>query len=127
MGVAQLAIDWTEQGFVPDSVVRAGIRRLIRQRLADIQVDDVEAAARRNEEFVRAMANEPVALLPEKANEQHYEVPADFYQYVLGQHRKYSCCYWPVGVSTLGRGGGASAHLRTRRAARWHGNSRAGV
>lgn len=116
MGVAQLAIDWTEQGFVPDSVVRAGIRRLIRQRLADIQVDDAEAAARRNEEFVRAMTNEPVALLPEKANEQHYEVPADFYQHVLGQHRKYSCCYWPVGVSTLDRAEAEALRLTCERA-----------
>ena len=28
------AINWTEQGLVPDSVIRGGIRRLLRARLA---------------------------------------------------------------------------------------------
>ena len=28
-------------------------------------------------------------------------MPAEFYALVLGQHRKYSCCYWPEGVHTL--------------------------
>jgi cyclopropane-fatty-acyl-phospholipid synthase len=32
--------------------------------------------------------------LPEKANEQHYEVPSDFFTHVLGSHLKYSSCYW---------------------------------
>jgi cyclopropane-fatty-acyl-phospholipid synthase len=116
MSVAQLAINWTEQGFVPDSVVRAGIRRLLRQRLADIQADDPEAAARRSEDFVRAMACEPVALFPEKANEQHYEMSAEFYQHVLGQHRKYSCCYWPAGVSTLDQAEAAALRITCERA-----------
>jgi len=43
-----------------------------------------------------------LAPLPHKANEQHYEVPAAFYAAALGEHRKYSSCYWPQGVSNLG-------------------------
>nr|WP_312028302.1 cyclopropane-fatty-acyl-phospholipid synthase family protein [Aquabacterium sp. J223] len=39
--------------------------------------------------------------MPEKANEQHYEVPAAFFEAVLGPHRKYSSCWWPDGVQTL--------------------------
>jgi len=31
---------WTEKGLVPDSVIRAGIRRLCRQRLNDIRAHD---------------------------------------------------------------------------------------
>lgn len=30
---SNLAINWTEQGLVPDAVIRAGIRRLCKQRL----------------------------------------------------------------------------------------------
>ena len=32
--------------------------------------------------------------MPHKANEQHYELPAEFFAYALGPNRKYSCCYW---------------------------------
>jgi cyclopropane-fatty-acyl-phospholipid synthase len=42
-----------------------------------------------------------VALLPELANEQHYEVPPALFRSVLGRHLKYSCCYWPAGVDSL--------------------------
>jgi len=101
MSVPHLAVNWIEQGLVPDGVIRAGIRRLARQRLAEIQTDDPEAAADRLEAFVCEMQRSPVALLPEKANEQHYEVPAAFYQLALGRHRKYSSCYWPLGVARL--------------------------
>ena len=37
-------LEWTERGLVPDSVIRAGIRRLCRQRLRDICADDPEAS-----------------------------------------------------------------------------------
>jgi hypothetical protein len=43
----------------------------------------------------------PIAPLPELANAQHYEVPAAFFDQVLGPRRKYSCCYWPPGVTDL--------------------------
>ena len=77
MSLANLAINWTEQGLVPDAAVRAGIRRLLRQRLEEIRADDCEVASALTEAFVASMVQAPVALLPEKANEQHYEVPAE--------------------------------------------------
>ena len=88
------AIGLVEQGFVPDSVSRAGIRRLLRQRLRELAPKDAENVSERVEKFVEMMDGSPVAPLPEKANEQHYEVPAEFFMQVLGPHRKYSCCYW---------------------------------
>ncbi len=102
MGAAtQRAIDWVEQGLLPDVVVRQGIRRLLRERLREIAADDCEAAAEATERFIAALRTAPIAPLPGKANEQHYEVPAAFYAQVLGPHRKYSACYWPGGVTTL--------------------------
>ena len=47
------------------------------------------------------MRSSPIALVPEKANEQHYEVPAAFFEKVLGPHLKYSSAYWPDSVKTL--------------------------
>lgn len=98
---AKLAIDWTEQGYVPDSVIRHGIRRLLAQRLHDISHDNCEIMAKAQQQFITEMRTGPIAIVPEKANEQHYEVPATFFDIVLGEHRKYSCCYWPEGTSDL--------------------------
>jgi cyclopropane-fatty-acyl-phospholipid synthase len=97
----QLALAFTERGVLPDRLVRRGIRRLLQQRLAEIDAGDADAAAARSEAFVAAMREAPVALLPEKANEQHYELPAAFFAQVLGQHRKYSSAWWPPGVARL--------------------------
>jgi len=95
------AIHWVEQGLVPDGAVRLGVRRLLRQRLVELDSGDPEAVALRSEAFFDGLRDAPLALLPEKANEQHYELPAAFFTSVLGPHRKYSCCWWPEGVQTL--------------------------
>ena len=99
--MSKLALAFTERGVVPDRLVRSGIRRLLEQRLAAIAEGDVATAAERSEMFATAMAGSPVALVPEKANEQHYELPAEFFGRVLGQHRKYSSAWWPAGVDRL--------------------------
>ncbi len=99
---ARQAISWTEQGLVPDSIIRGAIRRLLRARLAELRPDDVEHAAEATARFAAAMGEAPIALLAHKANEQHYEVPPEFFGYALGPHRKYSCCLWEEGVQTLG-------------------------
>ncbi len=101
MSMSNLAVTWTEQGLVPDSVIRAGIRRLLRQRLGEICAGDAEAAADRLEAFVEEMGRAPVALVPDKANEQHYEVPPEFYAHALGPHRKYSSCLWAQNSASL--------------------------
>ena len=99
--VSSRAISWTESGLVPDSVIRSGIRRLLDNKLGEISADDPEEASRITNEFVRMQDASPIALVPDLANEQHYEVPASFYDQVLGRHRKYSCGYWPEGVDSL--------------------------
>lgn len=95
------AIDWTEQGLVPDSVIRHGIRRLLKRRLATLTGDDCEASAASKSAFIQMMDQSPLAPVPHLANEQHYEVPADFFTHVLGKSGKYSCCYWDNGVADL--------------------------
>ena len=106
----QLALNWVEQGLVPDIVVRRGIRRLCGQRLEQIAAASCETAVDNREAFVRAMDGAPVALMPERANDQHYEVPAALFEQVLGPRQKYSCCYWPDGVVDLN--GAEAAALR---------------
>jgi len=95
------AIGWAEMGLVPDSVIRAGIRRLCRERLMEINALDLAASADHKNEFVRAMEQAGVAPVPELANEQHYEVPPEFFAIALGKHRKYSSCFWDETTRTL--------------------------
>jgi cyclopropane-fatty-acyl-phospholipid synthase len=110
------AVGWVEQGLVPDGVVRLGIRRLLKERLAEMHASDAEAAEEATQAFIAAMRAAPIALLPEKANEQHYEVPAAFFARVLGPHRKYSSCHWGEGVSDLTQAEAAALAITCERA-----------
>ncbi len=101
MGITQLAISLSEQGIMPDAIVRAGIRRLSETRLTEIYSHDCEQSSALRESFFESMKRAPIAPLPEKANEQHYEVPAKFFEYVLGDNRKYSSCYWGSDTQNL--------------------------
>lgn len=100
-GVVAFAIDCIERGLVPDVLVRAGIRSLLRARLRAEESESCEEHARRFEEFVDRTRSNPVALLTDKANEQHYEVPAALYLKSLGPNLKYSCCHYEPGATSL--------------------------
>ena len=94
-------VNRVEQGVIPDVIVRTGIRRLLRQRIDEIDSGSCEAAAKCLSSFVDMMHQSPIAPIPEKANQQHYELPADFFGEVLGAQRKYSSCYWRNSKQTL--------------------------
>lgn len=110
------AVSFTESGLVPDTVIRAGIRRLLESKRKEIHSGDVEHAATTLNRFVAMMNESPIALVPEIANEQHYEVPAEFFTHVMGDHLKYSCCYWPKHVSNLSEAEAAALELSVTRA-----------
>ena len=107
--ITSAAIWLAEHGLLPDRMLRWGIRRLIRERLEN-QQDSAGAA------FEESLREGPVALVPEKANEQHYEVPAQFFRLALGSHLKYSSAYWPEGTSTLDQAEAAMLELYGQRA-----------
>ena len=115
-GVTAKAVSWTETGLVPDSVIRAGIRRLLESKRKEIAAGNVEVAANTLNRFVAMMNESPVALVPHLANEQHYEVPAEFFRQVMGDHLKYSCCFWPNDVRSLSEAEAAALELTVRRA-----------
>ena len=64
--------------------------------------------------FAEHLRRSPIAEQVEKANEQHYEVPAEFFRLVLGPRLKYSACLWPEGTETLGAGRGGDARPDVR-------------
>ena len=94
MSLTNFFIDLAERGIVPDFLIRAGIRSLCKKRLQQCHADDCEKNAELNEKYIVDSDNSKMAVLTDKANEQHYEVPAEFYRYALGKNFKYSCCYY---------------------------------
>ena len=79
-------------------MIRIGIRQLLQNRLKEINLRDSQATV---DDLLRATRAQPIAVVPKAANDQHYEVPAEFFDRVLGYHRKYSCGYWQTGASSL--------------------------
>ncbi len=120
---ANRAIHWVELGLVPDAVVRGGIRRLCAERLRQLAIDDSETAAALHEQFVQSMDMSAIAPLPQRANEQHYELPAAFFALVLGPHRKYSAAWWPEGTRDLGAAEAAALAATCERAGLADGQS----
>lgn len=78
-----------------------GIRRLLKARIRQETAPSQKEQQERLQRMVDQLKDSPIALVPEKANEQHYEVPPEFFKLALGKHLKYSSCYYPNGVSTL--------------------------
>ena len=94
MSITNFLIDLAERGLVPDFMIRAGIRNLCKKRLQQCRSDNCEANAELAEKYIADSDASPMAVLTEKANEQHYEVPAEFYRHALGKNLKYSSCYY---------------------------------
>lgn len=107
---------WLERGRLPDWLVRAGIRRLLRQRLRDEHADDPEVSAVRLAAWRAECDASPIAVETAAANTQHYEVPAAFYARVLGRHRKYSSGLWTSSTRDLDEAEAAMLRLTTERA-----------
>lgn len=90
-----------EKNNVPDAVMRAGIRRLLKLRLREEDKGSPEAQQAHLMLLIEELKSSPIAVNTGAANEQHYEVPTAFYQYCLGKHLKYSCGYWKKGIVNI--------------------------
>jgi cyclopropane-fatty-acyl-phospholipid synthase len=90
-----------ESGVVPDAVIRAAIRRMLRERLREEDRGSADANRARLLAFVDEMKRSPIALRTDSANAQHYEVPAAFFQSALGPRLKYSSAFFADGCDSL--------------------------
>lgn len=94
-------ISLAEQKRFPDTIIRMGIRRLLRQRLSDQRADDLQQADRIKQALMAELHQSPIAIDTDAANSQHYEVPAQFYKLALGKHLKYSACLYSDSITEL--------------------------
>ena len=105
-----------ERGLVPDVFIRNGIRQLNRMRLHEEHKDDPASQLKAKMDFLRMLRSSPIAVDTEAANRQHYEVPAVFFERILGRHMKYSCCLWTKATSTLTEAEEAALEMVAQRA-----------
>lgn len=103
----------TESGRVPDPVLRAGMWVLCRRRLATARRDLRDG---RQERFIAECERGPIAVATDAANEQHYELPPEFFRLVLGPNLKYSSALYPTGRETLAEAEEAMLALTCERA-----------
>lgn len=109
-------IRMAEKGWLPDFLIRYGIRGLQQQRLDRESVGTCDVQNRTKRAFIDHMDNSPIALHTAEANDQHYELPPEFFQYVMGKHLKYSCCWFETGNETLDEAEAAMLALTSERA-----------
>jgi cyclopropane-fatty-acyl-phospholipid synthase len=108
--LSSLGIALAERGLLPLAALRYGVRRLLDERLREIE------AAPPLKEFVAVLEASPLAVETDAANAQHYEVPAAFFEHALGPKLKYSGAYWPEGVTDLAAAEDAMLEVTSRRA-----------
>ena len=89
------------KNILPDTLIRYGIRNLLRQRLNSVRKNSVEEQQNHFMELVKYLNENPIAVNTKDANEQHYEVPTEFFKKVLGRYLKYSSGYWENGAENL--------------------------
>ncbi|MCD2173474.1 SAM-dependent methyltransferase [Rhizobium sp. C4] len=90
-------INAAERVNLPDWLTAAGVEFLVGRTGRRLQtVAETDEAM-----FFETMKAYPIAIHTDEANEQHYEVPAEFFGLALGARRKYSCCFYDGENTTL--------------------------
>ena len=75
-----------EKNLIPDFLIRMKIRQLLQERLREEDKGSEEANKKHLLVLIEELKNSPIAVETKSANEQHYEVPTEFYKLVLGKH-----------------------------------------
>lgn len=93
---------YVEKNYLPTFILRYGVRSQCSERLAEISKDgDPEVQMETKKAMVEELKSMPIAIQQQAANQQHYEVSAEFYQKVLGPRLKYSSGLWLTPTSTF--------------------------
>ena len=87
--------DLLARQLLPDVAIRFGIRNLLAKKLREETKSSAEEQGEALSAFIANLKSSPIAIKTAAANEQHYEVPTDFFKLVLGPRMKYSSGYWP--------------------------------
>ena len=75
----------TERGYISDFLIKRAALFLSNRRLAEADI------GKNKEKVINLLSDGVVAEKTVDANDQHYEVPPEFFKKVLGNRLKYSC------------------------------------
>lgn len=89
------------KGILPDRLIRLGIRHRLAGTLAPFEKLNCEQRQALLMKHVAELCASPIAIATVEANEQHYELPTEFFKAVLGKNMKYSSGYWEPGVTGI--------------------------
>ncbi|POS85246.1 Cation-transporting ATPase [Erysiphe pulchra] len=94
--------DWVlDNGYLPNPIIRLGIRRQLKDRTELIKSSSLEDAYEKKMKYVELLRSRPIAIETATANEQHYEVGTGVLAACLGPRMKYSCALYAKGGETL--------------------------
>jgi cyclopropane-fatty-acyl-phospholipid synthase len=86
---------------LPDVLLRFGVRQRLAAHLARFEKLRCEERQELLMQHLDSLRKSPIAIATVEANEQHYELPTDFFAHILGEHKKYSSGYWDETVTHL--------------------------
>jgi cyclopropane-fatty-acyl-phospholipid synthase len=89
MSLTGIAARAVERAPLPDALTRLGVGYLVGRARRQLDAETADPTL-----FVRQMEKRPIALNTDAANQQHYELPAEFFGLILGPRRKYSSCLY---------------------------------
>ncbi|KAL9259331.1 (S)-coclaurine N-methyltransferase-like protein [Drosera capensis] len=90
-----------ERNLLPDAVIRRLTRLLLAGRLRSGYASSAELQLAGLVDFAHSLREMPIAIQTDKPKVQHYELPTSFFKLVLGEHLKYSCCYFAEKSTSL--------------------------
>lgn len=106
-----------EKKIIPDPIIRFGIRQLCKQRLKEIHRYNPEKLFAKSSKFIKECHDlNKIAEATQEANQQHYELPTEFFKIVLGQHLKYSCSQFNDMTTSLTQAESKTLQLYAQRA-----------
>ena len=83
--MTRFLLSFAESGLIPDVLIKIAVRFITNNRLKESSNNDDK------NKIISALSEGVVAEKTYDANEQHYEVPPEFFKQVLGENLKYSC------------------------------------
>lgn len=90
-----------ESNLLPEWMIRIGIRGMLQKTIEKHTPSSLAEQQQQKMAFIKGLKMLPIAIETDAANAQHYEVPSDFYHWVLGPRRKYSSGLWLNDSDTL--------------------------
>lgn len=102
INLTSFLIQQAERRTLSDMLIRAGIRHLLRKRLKLLTRSPRRSPEEQLQIFKQQLSKHAVTEETQAANEQHYELPPDFFKEVLGPNLKYSSALWWVDTKKLG-------------------------